>query len=59
MHFFIKWNKETDKISNEVDKICSDIWFFSELERNSFENKTPKDGIVDRLQIVKYLVNTG
>ena len=25
MHSIIKWNKETDKISNDFDKILSDI----------------------------------
>ena len=57
--YFFRWNRDSIEIFNEFDEIWSDIKLISGLKKNAFNKNTPKDGIVDRLQVVKYPVNTG
>ena len=57
--YFFRWNEESEQIFINFDTIWSDIKYLSGLNRDSFKNNTPKNGIVDRVQIVKYPVNTG
>jgi len=57
--YFFRWNKESNQVFKEFDNIWSDIKLLSGLKRESFIKNTPKDGIVDRVQVVKYPVNTG
>ena len=57
--YFFRWNEDTLNLFNKFDQIWSDIKYLSGYKREAFINNTPKDGIVDRLQIVRYPAKTG
>lgn len=52
-------NKEKFKIFREMYKYWSNIKYISGYKKNQFNNFTPKDGLVDRIQIVRYPNKTG
>ena len=57
--YFFRWNKDEFNLFNTLDRYWSPIKFLSGLNYDAFINNTPKDKIVDRLQIVRYPKNTG
>lgn len=58
-YYFFRWNKDKLKIWKNFDTIWSLIKKLGGLEKNSFLNNLPKDGVVDRVQIVRYPENSG
>jgi hypothetical protein len=57
--YFFRWNKERLKIWKNFDQIWGSIKFLGGLRYNSFVKNTPKDKVIDRVQIVRYPKDTG
>ena len=57
--YFFNWNKDPLKIRNSLYKKWRIIKFVSGREYTQWEHNTPKDGIIDRIQVVKYPNGTG
>ena len=57
--YFFRWNNDEFDLFNKFDNIWSNIKFLGGLNRESYSRNTPKDGIIDRIQAVKYSENTG
>ena len=53
-YYFYKWNKDPIKIFNETYDKWSRVKVVMGYNSNEFENNTPKDGVVDRVQVVQY-----
>ena len=58
-YYFFRWNREKLKIWKKFDQIWSTIKFLGGLNFDSFIKNTPKDIVIDRVQIVRYPENTG
>jgi len=58
-HYFFPWNEDFNKLYFETFKKWQVIKYLSGYKKNAFEKNTPKNGIVDRIQIVKYPFNIG
>lgn len=58
-YYFFRWNKDKLKIWKNFDNIWSLLKKLGGLEKNSFLNNLPKDGVVDRVQIVRYPEDSG
>ena len=58
-YYFFRWNKDNKYIWNKFNGYWSKIKYLGGLSKNTFKNNLPKDGIVDRIQVVKYPENTG
>ena len=52
--YFYPWNSDPLKIFEPINKRWRVIKKLMGLEPNTFENNTPKDGVVDRIQVVQY-----
>ena len=57
--YFFRWNKEKIGIWKMFSKQWSLVKILMGLKKNDYEKNTPKDKIVDRIQVVKYPANTG
>lgn len=57
--YFFRWNKEKFKIWKTFNDIWGCIKVLGGLRYNSYVNNTPKDTVVDRVQVVRYPENTG
>ena len=53
-YYFYRWNNDPIKLFNEIDKRWRLIKKLMGLNLNEYENNTPKDGVVDRVQLVRY-----
>ena len=58
-YYFFRWNKKDSDIWKIFNSTWANIKLLGGLEKNSFVKNLPKDGVVDRVQIVKYPENTG
>ena len=58
-HYFYPWNEDFFDLYKETYKRWRLIKYLSGYKEDSWEKNTPKDGIVDRIQIVKYPPNSG
>lgn len=58
-YYFFRWNKEKLKLWKNFDTVWSFVKKLGGLDKDSFINNLPKDGIVDRVQIVRYPENSG
>lgn len=58
-YYFFRWNDDTFNLFTNTDKIWSSIKLLGGLNPESFVKNTPQDGIVDRIQVVRYPANTG
>ncbi len=58
-HYFYPWNKDFNNLYKETYKRWRIIKHLSGYHSNVWETNTPKDGIVDRIQIVKYPPGSG
>lgn len=58
-HYFFPWNEDPFNLFEETYKRWNIIKIISGLRPNEYRYNTPKDGIVDRLQIVHYPSGTG
>lgn len=58
-HYFYPWNEDFFNLYRETNKRWRILKLLSGYYNNVWENNTPKDGIVDRIQIVKYPPGSG
>jgi len=57
--YFFRWNKEKFNIFKKFDVIWDKIKYLNGYKFNSFKKNTPKNGLVDRIQIHRYPHNSG
>ena len=57
--YFFPWNDDFFNLYKETYKRWRVLKYLSGFYRDVWEKDTPKDGIVDRIQIVKYPPNSG
>lgn len=58
-YYFFRWNSDKLNLWKNFDKPWKKIKILGGLKENSFVKNIPKDGIIDRIQVVKYPENTG
>ena len=58
-YYFFPWNKDKFNLFEKTYKQWRIIKMLSGLRPDEYENNTPKDGVVDRIQIVHYPSGTG
>jgi len=58
-YYFFPWNKDRFNLFEETNKRWSIIKILSGLKPDEYVKNTPKDGVVDRIQIVHYPSGTG
>ena len=58
-YYFFRWNKDLFNLYGTMNSIWSSIKHLGGLDKDSFIKNTPKDGIVDRIQVVQYPADTG
>lgn len=57
--YFFRWNNERFNIWKTFNDIWGCIKMLGGLNYNSYVNNTPKDQVIDRVQVVRYPENTG
>lgn len=57
--YFFPWNNDFCNLYHETYKRWRVIKYLSGFYKDVWENDTPKDGIIDRIQIVKYPPRSG
>ena len=57
--FFFRWNKDNLKIFDHLNPIWELIKIFSGLSKDEYKKNTPKDFIIDRIQVIRYPLNEG
>jgi hypothetical protein len=57
--YFFPWNDDPLDLFDTIRERWRLIKYLSGLERTSFENNTPIDGVVDRIQIARYPEGAG
>lgn len=57
--YFFSWNKDTTGIYNKIIEIYKPLKILNGLAPNDFTKNTPKDGIVERVHIINYPINSG
>ncbi|MDC0498844.1 hypothetical protein OAO21_06720 [Alphaproteobacteria bacterium] len=57
--YFFPWNEDKTNLFNEINKIWRITKKISGYYDNVFENNIPENGVIDRIQIVKYPYDTG
>ena len=57
--YFFPWNKDPLNLYDEIYKRWRLLKFISGYYQDAWEKNTPKDGIIDRIQVVKYPNNSG
>jgi len=58
-YYFFPWNEDRFNLLSETYKRWSTIKIASGLSSDAYKNNTPKNGIVDRLQVVHYPSGAG
>ena len=58
-HYFFRWNRDNLKIFEYFNPIWELIKIFSGLNKNEYNNNTPQDLIIDRIQVLRYPLNEG
>ena len=58
-YYFFRWNKENFQLWKNFNKIWSYLKYLGGLNFDTYEKNTPKNRIVDRIQIARYPENTG
>ena len=58
-YYFFRWNKKNRDIWKVFNYMWGSIKLLGGLKKNSYVKNTPKDGVVDRIQIVRYPDKTG
>lgn len=53
-YYFYKWNKDPLNIFPEIYDKWRILKILMGLKMDEYENNTPKDGVVDRVQVVRY-----
>ena len=57
--YFFPWNDDPLNIFEDIWERWRPLKFLGGFSWNEYENNTPKDGVVDRIQIVRYPPGTG
>ncbi len=57
--YFFRWNKDKFNIFKKFDIIWDKVKYLNGFKFNSFKKNTPKNGLVDRIQIHRYPHNSG
>jgi hypothetical protein len=57
--YFFPWNEDINSLYFETYKRWRVLKYLSGYYQDAWEQNTPKDGVVDRIQIVKYPPETG
>ena len=57
--YFFPWNSDPCGFNEQIYERWRLSKFIAGLKENEYEKNTPKDGSVDRIQIVRYPENTG
>jgi hypothetical protein len=52
--YIFPWNEDFTSSRNEINNVWSNLKIFQGLKKDAFEKNTPKDKIVDRIQICLY-----
>ena len=58
-YYWFNWNGDSMSVNSEINKRWRIFKFLGGLKKDSFEKNTPKDGIVDRYQVARYLPGIG
>ena len=58
-YYFFPWNEDRFQLLGETYKRWSSVKVASGLDAEEYRSNTPKDGIVDRLQVVHYPTGAG
>ena len=57
--YFYRWNNDPLNVYETIDERWRILKVLMGLQYNEYENNTPKDGVVDRIQIVRYPPSLG
>jgi len=57
--YFFRWNKDPYRIFKKMDKIWDFVKYINGYKKNAFKENTPKDRIIDRIQVTRYPHNSG
>ncbi len=57
--YFFSWNKDNLKIYKKIINIYKPLKILNGLKNNEITKNKPKDGIVERLHIINYPLNSG
>ena len=57
--YFFRWNNNEYKIFENLDGIWDLTKVLNGYEKNAFKQNTPKDGIIDRIQVTRYPHKSG
>tara|TARA_A100001015_G_scaffold253903_1_gene294378 strand:- start:28 stop:936 length:909 start_codon:yes stop_codon:yes gene_type:complete len=57
--YFYRWNNDPLNLFGEIDKKWRLVKKLMGLDFNAYEKNTPKDGVIDRVQLVKYPSSIG
>lgn len=58
-YYFYRWNGDPIKLFKEIDEKWRLVKKLMGLNFNEFENNTPKNGVIDRVQLVRYPSSIG
>ena len=58
-YYFFRWNQDKLKIFDTIDSYWGLIKYLGGLREDQYVNNLPKDGVVDRVQIVRYPNHSG
>ena len=52
--YLFQWNKDISKIRKTITEACEPLKYLAGLSTDQFSKNTPKDNIVERVQVVRY-----
>jgi len=52
--YFYHWNEDPFEIFEPINQVWHTLKVLMGLQYNEYENNTPKNGVVDRIQVVRY-----
>ena len=58
-YYFFRWNENNKEIWKTFDMVWANIKVLGGLQKDSYINNMPTDGVIDRIQIVRYPEKTG
>ena len=58
-YYWFNWNGDSMNVNSEINKRWRIFKFLGGLNKDAYEKNTPKDSIVDRYQVARYLPGIG
>lgn len=58
-HYFYRWNGDPLALYPEVDRVWRPLKLLMGLDAHEYEANRPRDGVVDRIQVVRYPPGAG